>query len=167
MSFRISCYHCLRWPFFISPMGHFTGVCKLNKIVYKAVRHFSRFRIEHRKFCENITCNMFRELLMHDPQYRDVYNWHPYHFTEICTPLHKRYADFIRLYGTPHLKKSNNFSSDLRHVYVLNLHQNSLDLLGICLKEKLTLSIYLSIYLPIIMSGQYWRLRCDVRKTEI
>ncbi len=94
---------CLRWPFLSVWWGRFTGVCKFKKMVSMAVRCFPKFRIKHRKFCENITCNIFRELLVLDPESREVYNCHPYHFTEIFIPLRNKYADFIGLYGTPHL----------------------------------------------------------------
>ena len=54
--------------------------------------------------------DIFRELLVLDPRYRDVYNCHPYHFTEICIPLCNKVCRFHRALWDTHLK-------DVHHRY--------------------------------------------------
>ena len=51
------------------------GYANICKMVSMVIIHIQRF------------CNIFRELLVLDPESRDSSDCHPYQFLEICIPL--------------------------------------------------------------------------------
>ncbi len=69
------------------------GYANFPKTAWMWIICIPRLRIKEWKFCENIpyrqwseNCNNFRGLLVLDPEPKDMYHCHPYHFLEIYKP---------------------------------------------------------------------------------
>ena len=108
-------------------MGSFHRDMQIKKNSYssKAVRCFPRFRIKHRKFFSCLILNLGRCVIaIHTILWKFVY------------PCETRNADFIGLYGTPHLKPYNQSS-----------HTNYIEKCGqFSLKDNYTLWLQLHLW---------------------